>query len=509
VIFCPSRNEPPLAYLHACLALAAPFPKGALAGEDQPEARATARRTIQWNGLRAALDAAAHHPQQRASTEEAFTLLVRFGQAPSCGGLLELFARNAEVLKFRSLSTAQPALAEKRATTAIGPRGNNGSPSTSTVEELLPASAAFQESYGTDKRGKASTSGHVQNGVRRSSDRGPAVQGNEASSVLLGVGEIATLAAELDPMRRINRAFTSLAEALGGDDNSTERRRARETFRSPLHSYAVARRCRGWENKLEVAADCLATTRRKLGRRGQDILLEGSSLAAAKEVLLTSSNNLPPIVMSAEELSAAAGTRATLSLQLESIAMHHCPTAQTKPFELSTGGVTTGGARHRKKTRANLLRSWRSPLYLAGKNQVSVSVAVTIVTAENEQSASSWLLRLQFFRCRFFANNPDYSTSILRLSYSRIEKAAARGAPSHPGREGKRNLRRMRMTRSQPLPVRSRSFASDFRDGGPFATWFLSAVPWRHRQISRQARAAGGFACYASGAGSWWRRWRA
>lgn len=258
---------------HVCFCL-----QEALSGEAGQECR-TAGRTIEWNGLRAALDAAAVHPQQRATTEEAFTLLVKFGQAPPCGALLEPFARNAEELRSRSL-LAGPALASLRTTPVVGAvRDRNDKPDASNGGSALAV-------LGPGKNG-------------------------EASSVLLGASEIAALAVELDPMRRIDSAFASIAEAFGDDDVSTAPvgpitgTRQRGRYRSPLHSYAVARRCRGWKNKLDTVGSCLATTRRRLGRRGQDLLVMNSGLAASAEAG-NPANSLPAAAVSARELIAQA-----------------------------------------------------------------------------------------------------------------------------------------------------------------------------------------------------------
>lgn len=228
--------------------------------------------------MRAALDAAAVHPHQRATTEEAFTLLVKFGQAPSCGALLEPFARNAEELRSRSL-LAVPARAGIRTTPVVGSVDRSDEPDAPTGSSAIPA-------------------------------LGPG-KNEEASSVLLGASEIAALAVELDPMKRIDSAFASIAEAFGGDDVLTALvapitgRTQRERYRSPLHSYAVARRCRGWQNKLETVGGCLATTRRRLGRRGQDLLVVDSGLAANAEARHPASS-LPKAEVSASELLAQA-----------------------------------------------------------------------------------------------------------------------------------------------------------------------------------------------------------
>eukprot|EP00903_Cladosiphon_okamuranus_P006300 g6178.t1 len=249
----------------------------ALLGEAGQERRATGR-TIEWNGLLAALDAAAVHPQHRATTEEAFTLLVRFGQAPPDGALLERFARNAGELRSRSL-LATPARDGLRTTPVVGSVNRSEEPDAS-------------------------------NGGSAKAALGPG-QNEEASSVLLGASEVAALAVELDPMRRIDSAFASIAEVFRDDAVSialvepNAGGRHWERYRSPLHSYAIARRCRGWENKLETVGISLATTRRRLGRRGQDLLVVDAGLAANAETRCPASS-LPAAEVSASELIAQA-----------------------------------------------------------------------------------------------------------------------------------------------------------------------------------------------------------
>eukprot|EP00752_Nemacystus_decipiens_P008770 g7826.t1 len=250
----------------------------ALSGEDGKGRRAPGR-TIEWNGLRAALDTAGVHRQHMATTEEAFTLLVKFGQAPPCGALLEPFARNAEGLRSGSLFAAPV------------PVGLGTTPAVWSVHGRSDEPDAPHDSNARAVLGRW--------------------KNEEASSVLLGANEIAALAVELDPMRRIDHAFTSVAEAFRGDDvstalvASTTGRPKRERYRSPLHSYAVARRCRGWMNKLDTVGSCLATTRRRLGRRGQDLLVLNSGLAANTQARYATSI-LPAAAVSATELIAQA-----------------------------------------------------------------------------------------------------------------------------------------------------------------------------------------------------------
>lgn len=283
------------------------YEQEALAGAAPLENR-NAERVIQWNGLRAALNAAAIRPQQRAATEEAFTLLVRFGQASVCGTVLESFARNAEEL-WSTSSNATLAAGRLAGVPDTGLSGDNAHVTTTVSEEA--GTVEKSDVVGNDSRPGVGnrTSELGQSDRRPTAPALGASQDGEPSSVFLGAGEITALATDLDPMNRVFRAFTVVGEAFGGDDASVVvattgaggRQRRRPYYRSPLHSYAVARRCRSWKDRLETVGDHLATTRRMLGRRGQDLLLPDSRLATGGKVS-------PPLpaVMSADELIAQA-----------------------------------------------------------------------------------------------------------------------------------------------------------------------------------------------------------
>lgn len=249
------------------------------------------KRTIQWNGLRAALDAAADH--ERASTEEAFTLLVRFGQTPTFGGALEVFASKAE-RRVVSLLTPPPSAILTPASTSSCPGGlaaevPHGPPTT--------ASNALKGMKHTARE-------HVfkeQDQQRRDSlDNTTAIEQGNALSVLLRPSDVAALAAELDALKRVGDAFAAVEMTLGGSASSAEQQRRSI---SPLHSYATAVRHRGWKDELEAAGNFLATTRLLLGRRGQDILL-GERLCQAVTATASIPNASPPI--SAAELIAEA-----------------------------------------------------------------------------------------------------------------------------------------------------------------------------------------------------------
>lgn len=246
-----------------------------------------------------------------AATEEAFTLLVRFGQAPSCGAMLEPFARNAE--KFGSESrVALPDLGGVKTTTIVGssrvdgPISDLAAKGALSVAKTVKVRDSAENDFRVDEHGASDRGSTL---VVAAAGHGPG-EGNEASSVLLRANEITILAAELDPMRRIDGAITAVVDAFGGDATSTAvaaaiaGSRQRRCYRSPLHSYAVTRRCHRWKNKLEKVGDSLATTRRKLGRRAHDLLLADSRLA--DEAALDSSNSLLPAEMPADELIAQA-----------------------------------------------------------------------------------------------------------------------------------------------------------------------------------------------------------
>ncbi|CBJ33221.1 calmodulin-like myosin-light chain [Ectocarpus siliculosus] len=262
----------------------------------------TAERTIQWDGLRAALDAAVAHPQQWATTEAAFTILVRFGQAPVHGTALEGFAKNAEELGLGD----PPALGDHDTTPTVrSGSANRAAAALSTT--CLGASAGVIIAKGTGQADERCPSG-LRGTLEGAAAPEPGGCG-EASSVLLGAGEIADLAAELDPMRRIDRAFAALAETFDENDASSvagaagvRGRRRQRHYRSPLHSYAVARRCRNWTNKLEEVGDILTTTQLRLGRRGQDLLLAGTADTTAP----VPPDSRPPTAMPEHELIAQA-----------------------------------------------------------------------------------------------------------------------------------------------------------------------------------------------------------
>lgn len=274
-----------------------------------PRDNRSIERVVHWNGLRAALNAAATHPQQRATTEEAFTLLVRLGQAPACGTVLESFVRNAEKLG-STIPYIALASGRRKAIPDVGSSRDDAP--VKTPESDQPHAVTMCDVVDSDSRmsiaNRYNPSGELdQSERRRTAPDHEMTQDEVPSSVFLGAGEIAALAADLDPMGRVNHAFTAVAEAFGGEDVSTVVATAasnegrRPYFRSPLHSYAVARRCRSWNDRLETVADHLATTRRRLGRRGQDLLLADSRLAI--------SGNAKPsslAVMPADELTAQA-----------------------------------------------------------------------------------------------------------------------------------------------------------------------------------------------------------
>lgn len=237
-------------------------------------------RPIQWGGLRAALDASID--PDWATTEEAYTLLVRLGQAPTCHGVLEAFARKAEE---GAASQHMPHPSDARLPrVGCGTEGN----STGGLAGSMPHDARVSPAKKHDQPERDD-----------SWVDSPTLSRGEASSGLLESGEIATLAAELDPLRRVDRAFAALEKTFGDEKSKKPKAVQRRFYRSPLHGYAAARRYRGWHDKLEVTGNALATIRLRLGRRGQDILAEARS-AVAPEI------PRPQAEVTAEELMAQA-----------------------------------------------------------------------------------------------------------------------------------------------------------------------------------------------------------
>lgn len=219
---------------------------------------------IQWDGLRAALDASID--PDRATTEEAYTLLVRLGQAvpSSCHGVLEAFARKAEEGVVASQHTPPPS----GPTLLRVERGTEGHSAT----ELAGSRPHDVRVSPADERDQPERDYSLVDS--------PALLQGEAPSVLLGSGEIAALATELDPLRRVDRAFVALENTFGDEKFKKPKAAQRRFFRSPLQGYAAARRCRGWHEKLEATGNALATIRLRLGRRGQDLLAEGRTAGA-------------------------------------------------------------------------------------------------------------------------------------------------------------------------------------------------------------------------------------
>lgn len=176
------------------------------------------RRLFRWNSLRATLDTAIDN--DRITTEEAFALLVRLGQLSAGGVKLETFARRARELVRRS-------------------------------SERLPA----------DRVGHPSTAAlNVLDG--------------DTSSVFLWPKDIASLTAELDPLRKVDSAFDELRKKVG--ERQSTSRHLLCSYRSPLHGYAIARRYHRWREHLAAIGSCLTVAKLKVGRRCQDLLLADS-----------------------------------------------------------------------------------------------------------------------------------------------------------------------------------------------------------------------------------------
>lgn len=241
-------------------------------------------RPIQWNGLRAAIDAVADN--ELVTTEEAFTLLVRFGQTTPHSETLESFARIAEERMVNS--------------STLFPGGF-----------LIPAAGSNLDEISADKAVTGRTAAkpkifeNIVDGQGQSDDDrsgyAEVVPQSEAFSVMLKPSEIAALAAELDPLRRVGQAFTALEIVLSSGTSTNKHRRR---YLSPLHSYAVARRYRKWHDELDAAGNSLASAQHKIGRRGQDLLLTEyqrfSSVVA-----------LPPALTAAELIAESKAVNAT------------------------------------------------------------------------------------------------------------------------------------------------------------------------------------------------------
>lgn len=193
---------------------------------------------------------------------------------------LEHFARGAErVVTCRSPpSAAAPAIRRTAVTSHIDRDGE-----ADATDKQGPASAVVLKvaPNGGGKKGGQHIPAEKQPSGRNqgaSSGSEGMEQGYEAASVLLSTEEVCTLAAELDPLRQVDRAFTVLEAEFGADASDDLRRRH---HRSPLRSYAAFRRCRSWHEALAATGSNLLTTRLKLGRRGLDLLLVGNDAATA------------------------------------------------------------------------------------------------------------------------------------------------------------------------------------------------------------------------------------
>lgn len=130
-----------------------------------------------------------------------------------------------------------------------------------------------------------------------------------ASSVLLRPSDVAALAAGLDPLAQVDRVFTALQTAFEASASAGGQERR---FRSPLHSYAVARRCGRWLDDIVATGNLLTTARLKLGRRGQDLLLADTGRATTTAVSIHKEEPLVTAVELIAEAKAVAATAARL-----------------------------------------------------------------------------------------------------------------------------------------------------------------------------------------------------
>lgn len=257
-----------------------------------------------------AIDAAVNCGRH-ATTEEAYIFLVRFGQISTGGEALENFARRAErMVIFRSPPFASAAIgctAVKSHADRDGEADVNDEPGPTSA---VMSKVALKE-HGEQGVQKLLTENkrNGQNESDSSGGSGEAVEkGYEAASVLLNSEEIGTLATELDPLRQVDRAFAVLETAFG---TGTSIDNCHRRHRSPLQSYALSRCCRSWHKDLVTTGNTLLTTRLKLGRRGLDLLLAGTTMTTTPDSVA----HPPPVVTEAAEVIAEAAALAPTAVR--------------------------------------------------------------------------------------------------------------------------------------------------------------------------------------------------
>lgn len=292
---------------------------------------------IQWDGLVAAVDITILSHDQ-VMTEEAFNILLKFGQLPSSGldgGALEAFARRAQKLKGKkSMSPARTSTSTGMAIVeAVYPRD------ASDTNVIMPTAGACRSSSAKSKVLKELINGvdsHLTPTIRQTGcDQSslwmvPQQHEDQGSTDFLTPSDVAVLAAEFDPLKRADRAFAALEAVLtsrsASDGPAVSVDLTRQNRRSPLQLFAVARRSRSWLGQLKAAGDRLLTMRLKLGRHGQDLLTHEPTGDTPKELSMAEAT---PRVTATELIAEARAVVATAERQYASAATTDCPTANS------------------------------------------------------------------------------------------------------------------------------------------------------------------------------------
>lgn len=251
-------------------------------------------RPILWPGLQLAIDSIAG--QGQTTTEEAFNLLTRFGQVPSDGKALEIFAKSAE----RVVAISSPT--NGMFSYVVADRGSKGRRTPAATVPDESGGGDGQVTQDPDKREEKVRGSQTHDGQAHSN----AAKDKEAQSVWLNASDISKLAAEFDPLRHVDSVFASLENSFPGISADHRHRVQR---RSPLQVYALNRRSRRWRHELEVASNALETLKLKLGRRGLDILLGEPGSTAARTVVSRPS----PEVSAAELITEAEALASTIA----------------------------------------------------------------------------------------------------------------------------------------------------------------------------------------------------
>ncbi|CAM9321091.1 unnamed protein product [Discosporangium mesarthrocarpum] len=226
-----------------------------------PDSR-TGECFIGWNKFQSVLTHAVIR-SGRMPPEEAYTLLVKLGQVPAGGGLLEVF--------FERVRRGDD---ENALDTARSHHDTSGSmtqrPPTSADGHLLERHQRWVrnvEASPEEERRQERVN-------EKRTERGDIEYKNDGEWRWIGPREFADLAAVFDPLTRVNEGFMSLEHEMS--DLIRGRNGIREQEKSLLERYAMLRQCRTWKKRLEAVGDALITARLAAGRRGIDILLAAS-----------------------------------------------------------------------------------------------------------------------------------------------------------------------------------------------------------------------------------------